>query len=362
MVSEVGPLRTSSADDPNAWVVLAEHRLWAAETVRAEGSDDTVESEAAALIRYVDDETWRHRRWAAVAADGQVLGVAALSMGLRDNLHLGDCSVIVADAARGHGVGRLLAEPLIAAAEEEGRRVLVGWAYVTPSDAEGSVPVATGTNTVEPDASVRFAMGQGFTLEQVEARSQLTLPVDADVLTEAEAEARAASVGYVLVGWGGRCPDEWVEQFCALRSAMSDDVPKGEVQSETELWDEARLRRRERRASEMGIETMILVAVHEESGALAGYTEVERKRERLASVAQEDTLVLQEHRGRRLGLLLKTAMLRRVAEQWPEAERIGTYNAEENSVMLGINVRLGFRPTSADGLWQRVSGLRQVSG
>ena len=53
MVSEVGPLRTPSHDDPNAWVVLAEHRLWAAETVRAEGSDDTVESEAAALIRYV---------------------------------------------------------------------------------------------------------------------------------------------------------------------------------------------------------------------------------------------------------------------------------------------------------------------
>ena len=68
---------------------------------------------------------------------------------------------------------------------------------------------------------------------------------------------------------------------------------------------------------------------------------------------QEDTLVLREHRGRRLGMLVKTANLARLAEVQPGARRIGTWNAEENAHMLAINVALGFRPAGVWAAWQR---------
>ena len=67
---------------------------------------------------------------------------------------------------------------------------------------------------------------------------------------------------------------------------------------------------------------------------------------------QDDTLVLSEHRGRRLGMLVKAANLQRLAVEQPAARRVGTWNAEENSHMLAINVALGFRPAGGSGEWQ----------
>ena len=67
---------------------------------------------------------------------------------------------------------------------------------------------------------------------------------------------------------------------------------------------------------------------------------------------QDDTLVAAGHRGHRLGMLVKIANLRRLAEL-PRVERVTTFNAAENEHMLAINVALGFRPAGWDGEWQR---------
>ena len=69
-------------------------------------------------------------------------------------------------------------------------------------------------------------------------------------------------------------------------------------------------------------------------------------------VHQGDTLVVPEHRGRRLGMLVKAANLRRLVDELPETQRVDTWNAEENRWMLGINVALGFRPSGGSGEWQ----------
>ena len=68
---------------------------------------------------------------------------------------------------------------------------------------------------------------------------------------------------------------------------------------------------------------------------------------------QGDTLVLREHRGHGLGMLTKIAVLDALATVRPDAERIHTWNAQENAHMLAINVALGFRQTSVDAEWQR---------
>jgi RimJ/RimL family protein N-acetyltransferase len=52
--------------------------------------------------------------------------------------------------------------------------------------------------------------------------------------------------------------------------------------------------------------------------------------------------VTRPHRGHRLGLLVKAAMLEWLAEAEPQLERIVTGNAAVNQHMIAINQQLGY--------------------
>ena len=62
---------------------------------------------------------------------------------------------------------------------------------------------------------------------------------------------------------------------------------------------------------------------------------------------QAGTLVLREHRGHRLGALVKAAVLRELAATLPEVRKISTYNSDSNLPMVAVNEALGFRPGRA---------------
>jgi RimJ/RimL family protein N-acetyltransferase len=53
-------------------------------------------------------------------------------------------------------------------------------------------------------------------------------------------------------------------------------------------------------------------------------------------------MVTRPHRGHRLGLLVKVAMMDRLAEAEPQVERIVTWNNADNEHMIGINEALGY--------------------
>ena len=57
---------------------------------------------------------------------------------------------------------------------------------------------------------------------------------------------------------------------------------------------------------------------------------------------QELTAVTRPHRGHRLGLRVKVAMLDLLAAREPQVTRILTHNVEGNEHMIAINTELGF--------------------
>ena len=67
---------------------------------------------------------------------------------------------------------------------------------------------------------------------------------------------------------------------------------------------------------------------------------------------QELTAVARPHRGHRLGLLLKLAMLDRLAAREAQVTRIVTGNADGNEHMIAINEQLGFRVLGRWPSWE----------
>jgi GNAT superfamily N-acetyltransferase len=191
-------------------------------------------------------------------------------------------------------------------------------------------------------------------LEQAERYSLLRLPLDDGLLEahQARAAARAGS-DYSLVSWTDRAPDEWVDQVAVLENRMSTDAPMAGLEIEEVPWDAARVRVKEAEIADAGHDYLMVAAEHVPTGKLAAFTFVRCPVAHPRIVFQEDTLVLREHRGRRLGMLVKTDLLRRLRDFRPDAKRIHTWNAEENAHMLDINVALGFRPTGVIGSWQK---------
>jgi len=85
-----------------------------------------------------------------------------------------------------------------------------------------------------------------------------------------------------------------------------------------------------------------LAALHDASGEMAAVTAVETDPDNPQWGHQLLTAVVRKHRGHRLGLLVKTAMLDWLAVAAPSIERIDTGNAAVNSHMIAINEELGY--------------------
>jgi RimJ/RimL family protein N-acetyltransferase len=94
----------------------------------------------------------------------------------------------------------------------------------------------------------------------------------------------------------------------------------------------------------MGVRTYTIAAVHDASGELAAMTQLSVAPDHPKWGHQGLTAVTRQHRGHRLGLLVKAAMLGWLAETEPAIERIETGNASANAHMIAVNELLGFEP------------------
>jgi GNAT superfamily N-acetyltransferase len=271
---------------------------------------------------------WHFRTFLVASQGSEVVGAADLSGGLRDNTHLADVQVDVLPGRRRGGVGRALYAEAQARADADGRTSLCAEVYVPPDGAGAGVP------------AYEFATGLGFEVVHREQHLMLDLPVPVSAV--ADLRARSDATGYEILTWPGACPPEHVEQFCALHTRMAQDVPIGEIDYEPVVMDEERLRARERRVLR-SFDGITAVARRTADGVFGGYSQVWLPHGADYAV-QDDTLVMPEHRGQRLGTLLKCATLDVLQREHPDRVGIHTDTALDNHAMQATNRAFGYRP------------------
>lgn len=335
--------------------------LAAVEVVRQErldtwGNDDLAYTPDEVLVMASDP--YERHVYLVAKLDGVVCGQSEIILPLEDNQHLAWVWLSTDPQSRGDGVGKALLLASETYIKAEGRTTVV---VETSHPAETLAEVATlkpATGVGELPVSsreVRFAQNAGYTLEQVERFSGCDLPVDPDALArQLRIAEAAAATEYRLHAWTDRCPEAWVDDFAWLESRMSTDAPHAGVNFDEEPWDVTRVREGESIALAQGRTTLVTAVEHLASRTLVGFSVITVLGHRSDVVFQDDTLVIREHRGRKLGLWVKAANLARIVQEQPDARRIYTWNAAENEHMLAVNVSLGFEPAGFTGQWQKV--------
>ena len=251
-----------------------------------------------------------------------------------------------------------VAESLLLVAEEDARRrgrdVMQTWTLHRPAVTADVLVPKTGWGRISPTALSRLLQAHGYELEQVERNSELDLHADDGTLQRAlEAALARAGADYREVGWHLPTPPERRAGYASVLARLVTDAPSGDMEFDEEIWDADRVVRRDARLTSAGQLVSVSAIEHVPSGEIVAYNELLVGADRTEVTHQYGTLVRTEHRGHRLGTIVKCANLLRWRELAPESPRVSTFNAEENRAMLDINEALGFVPVSSAGAWQK---------
>jgi len=364
-----------SLDAPEAWAVHGTARVGEAIDREIHGHADLGLDAATVLVTMTAQQEYKRTvRLVAVSGGaggsgaspaggpdpapvaGDVVGRGLVGLPQKGNTHLAIVYVGVDPAHRGQGVGAALWDECLRIARDAGRTVILSDSAHAPEPppGPGALDSPTGSGRVPlDDPSTRFALSRGFALEQVMRQSTITVPPPADVVDPLRDTALAAAGDdYRVHLWQDTVPEEWIDDFAVLETRMSTDAPNGGLDLEEDPWDADRVRAASQSFADRGQGYLVAVAEHVPSGRLAAFSMVSYPHDRPEVVIQEDTLVLREHRGHRLGMLVKIAVLDELARVRPSSRRIHTWNAQENRHMLAINEALGFEVASVTAEWQ----------
>lgn len=322
-------------DPADTEMVRACHQTYMA----AQGTDDPAGTwMSLEVFRFWLNRGWDGRpreTWLTRGPDGTVAGCFLLELPDRENqarAHLEP--LLVHPALRRQGIGRALLEHAVQRASSAGRGVL------TSAPWDGS-------------PGERFARQAGGTPVQAEVRRCLDLTA-MPPLAGPRADAERGAAGYSLVSWAGPVPDEYLAGAAELTTAMGD-APHSEDYEPT-VWDADRIRENINGIyAQAGLRGYAVAALHTGTdahpgtGAMAALTQTWVDPGVPGWALQGNTSVTRPHRGHRLGLLVKLAMLDKLTAAEPGITRIETWNAAANPHMIAINETLGFQvlPPSA---------------
>jgi GNAT superfamily N-acetyltransferase len=262
--------------------------------------------------------------WFATGAEpGSVLGWYRLELRDLENTDRALVTLVVHPAHRRRGLGRALLRHAARRSAADGRSLL--WSETRDGSAGEAFAAAAG-------AKQGIAAGvRRLDLRRLPAGKTGAL----------HASAAAAAAGYTLLRWTGPTPGEYRASFAQVLNAFND-APQDEG-VEDESWDADRVRERnDAPVHAMGLRRYTIAARHDASGQLAAMSELSVDPDDQTWGHQGLTAVTGQHRGHRLGLLLKTAMLEWLAETEPQVEQVQTGNALSNTHMIAVNAALGF--------------------
>ncbi len=291
----------------------------------------------------MQEDTQRKFRQGIVGrADGRIVAAAFVEGSLLDNLDIGNVQVNVHPDHRRRGYGTQVLGRCEAVAREHGRTTILtmcDWPFAGHPEGDG-------------DAGVEFARRHGYTMSLVEIQRRLDLPVSEETLDRLAASAAEKHAGYTLRSWSGPVPEELLQGWAEVTSALMTEAPMGEVAREPEVPDPAVVREAEALAVAQGRQ-MYATAALDEDGRVVAYTNFGVNTEGSPRAYQWGTLVRPEHRGHRLGMAVKVANLRLLQRERPDLGQVVTWNAEVNAHMIGVNEELGFVPVERAGELQK---------
>jgi GNAT superfamily N-acetyltransferase len=247
----------------------------------------------------------------------------------------------VLPSERRRGYGSQILSRIEAHARDDSRTVLDGqsrWAWqFGPS----------GTDA----PTVKFAGQHGFSIALVEVIRRLDLPLDPQRATQIANELASAQ-GYSIQSWIGPVPDQFLEGWAVMEAGVSSDAPTGEVDLEAETPSPEAVRDDERILKASGQTSVGAIAV-DEAGEVVAYTEMVVQLETAEPARQGGTLVKASHRGRRLGLAVKSAVIDLIQQERPDVPATLTQTAIENKHMIAINALFGYQPIEYIGDFQK---------
>jgi GNAT superfamily N-acetyltransferase/RimJ/RimL family protein N-acetyltransferase len=271
-----------------------------------------------------DDVHEPRQFWLAAGEPGTPAGCYELKLPTRENRSNGFLELLVAADSRRRGIGTTLLAHAARQAGQAGRVLLMG-----------------GTRIGSPGCGFAASVGAKPGLQ--DARRILDAGPDLQArLPALRADAESHATGYSIRRWTGATPEDLIGGVCVLVTAMAD-APH-DATYEPEIWDAARLAAAEERRAARGSREYSLAAMNDNAGDMAALTQVIVDPAGAPGWAyQMITAVTRQHRGHRLGMLLKVMMLEWLAESEPQIRHIVTYNAVPNQYMIAVNEALGHR-------------------
>jgi GNAT superfamily N-acetyltransferase len=274
--------------------------------------------------------------------NGETAGYLILTLPRTDNTHIVHVDLGVHPDLRRRGVGRAMFDFAMEFARAKGRNLLMG-DYGTP---------LPGGPARDPGPAV-FAAAMGVSPALPEVRRRLDLDtVDKETWSELTTEAQSRATGYTLISWVGAAPDDVVAEVARLEGRMVTDAPMGELRYEPEKYDTDRIRGNEVVRKLRGHRDYHAAARHDPTGQLAAWTMIEFDADTTIQAWQQTTIVDPDHRGHRLGILVKVENLRHTLTHEPALRHVDTWNAAENEHMIAINEAIGFRAVDGWVDWQ----------